>query len=371
MIVSAIKPDGDAAPDPAGVQTPTARPASSTAATGAVSASWAVPSNAVSGVYIAHLVRNDTRRRRARSCSWCATTPATPTSSCRPPTPPGRPTTPTAATASTSARSPARPATRWPTRPPTRSPTTGRSTRADDDGGARDLHYAEYPMIRFLERNGYDVSYVAERRRRPRRGAADQPQGLHLQRPRRVLVGRAARERRGRARRRRQPGVLQRQRGVLEDPLGERASTAPTPPTARWSPTRTRTSPRRSIHGPDVWTGTWRDPRFSPPADGGKPENALTGQDFRGQLRDGRQSRCPASTRSCASGATRRAASLGSTQTLTLAPGHARLRVGRRRRQRLPAGRSGSTSRRRPSAGSSCSPTTAAPRRTAAPPRTT
>ena len=31
---------------------------------------------------------------------------------------------------------------------------------------------------------------------------------------------------------------------------------------------------------PPTWTGTWRDPRFSPPADGGKPENALTGQEF-------------------------------------------------------------------------------------------
>jgi Domain of unknown function (DUF4082)/Bacterial Ig-like domain/Bacterial Ig domain/Purple acid Phosphatase, N-terminal domain len=31
---------------------------------------------------------------------------------------------------------------------------------------------------------------------------------------------------------------------------------------------------------PGVWTGTWRDPRFSPPADGGRPENALTGQLF-------------------------------------------------------------------------------------------
>lgn len=30
----------------------------------------------------------------------------------------------------------------------------------------------------------------------------------------------------------------------------------------------------------DVWTGTWRDPRFSPPADGGRPENELTGQIF-------------------------------------------------------------------------------------------
>lgn len=31
----------------------------------------------------------------------------------------------------------------------------------------------------------------------------------------------------------------------------------------------------------NVWTGTWRDPRFSPPADGGRPENALTGTFFR------------------------------------------------------------------------------------------
>jgi hypothetical protein len=29
-----------------------------------------------------------------------------------------------------------------------------------------------------------------------------------------------------------------------------------------------------------AWTGTWRDPRFSPPADGGRPENALTGTAF-------------------------------------------------------------------------------------------
>jgi WD40 repeat protein len=32
---------------------------------------------------------------------------------------------------------------------------------------------------------------------------------------------------------------------------------------------------------PPTWTGTWRDPRFSPPADGGRPENALVGNMFR------------------------------------------------------------------------------------------
>ncbi len=31
---------------------------------------------------------------------------------------------------------------------------------------------------------------------------------------------------------------------------------------------------------PPTWTGTWRDPTFSPPADGGLPENALTGTIF-------------------------------------------------------------------------------------------
>ncbi|KYC37736.1 hypothetical protein WA1_04250 [Scytonema hofmannii PCC 7110] len=31
---------------------------------------------------------------------------------------------------------------------------------------------------------------------------------------------------------------------------------------------------------PTTWTGTWRDPRFSPPKDGGRPENALTGTLF-------------------------------------------------------------------------------------------
>jgi hypothetical protein len=32
---------------------------------------------------------------------------------------------------------------------------------------------------------------------------------------------------------------------------------------------------------PPTWTGTWRDPTKSPPADGGKPENALNGTIFR------------------------------------------------------------------------------------------
>ena len=36
----------------------------------------------------------------------------------------------------------------------------------------------------------------------------------------------------------------------------------------------------QKIDPTNVWTGTWRDPRFSPPSDGGRPENSLLGQIF-------------------------------------------------------------------------------------------
>jgi hypothetical protein len=35
--------------------------------------------------------------------------------------------------------------------------------------------------------------------------------------------------------------------------------------------------PEEKIDPSPEWTGTWRDPSFSPPSDGGRPENALTG----------------------------------------------------------------------------------------------
>ena len=40
------------------------------------------------------------------------------------------------------------------------------------------------------------------------------------------------------------------------------------------------TTANAKIDPTPVWTGTWRDPRFSPPADGNRPENALTGTLF-------------------------------------------------------------------------------------------
>ncbi|MGW5360163.1 DUF4082 domain-containing protein [Actinopolymorpha pittospori] len=49
---------------------------------------------------------------------------------------------------------------------------------------------------------------------------------------------------------------------------------------------RTLVSYKETLAGQKIdpsaeWTGTWRDPRFSPPSDGGRPENALTGTFFR------------------------------------------------------------------------------------------
>ena len=42
----------------------------------------------------------------------------------------------------------------------------------------------------------------------------------------------------------------------------------------------THANARIDPQDPPTWTGTWRDPRFSPPSDGGRPENALTGTIF-------------------------------------------------------------------------------------------
>ena len=117
------------------------------------------------------------------------------------------------------------------------------------------LFNAEYPMLRWLEANGYDVSYFTGVDTRSQRRRDRQPQSVPVGRPRRVLVGRAARQRRGRARRRRPPRLLQRQRSAVEDALGDRASTARRRRAARWSATRKR-SHNAKIDPDPSWTGT-------------------------------------------------------------------------------------------------------------------
>ena len=291
----------------------------------AVSASWAVPTTAVSGLYIAHLVRNDTggasnipfvvRNDASHSDivvqtsdeTWQAynTWTGVPNTSnslytCSINCPSGAPT----AYKGASKVSYNRP---WHT--------------ALDDSGRSWFMYAEYDQIRFLERERVRRQLHERARRRDQTVAPAQPQDLPLLRPRRVLDGAAARERRGSPRRGREPGVLQRQRGVLEDPTGtqrrplEHAQPDAGVPTRRrtTTPPSTRRTRRR---GP----ARWMDPRFSPPADGGRPQNGLTGQLF--DVNSGTTDiTVPASYAKLRFWRNTRVASLNGNQSTTLDPG--------------------------------------------------
>ena len=141
------------------------------------------------------------------------------------------------------------------------------------------LFNAEYPMVRWLEANGYDVSYFT--------GVDSDRRGSELLEHRAFLsVGhdeywsaaqRAAVE-------------TARNAGVH---LGFFSGNEVFWKT-RWeasidgtsTPYRTlvaykETHANAKIDPTPAWTGTWRDPRFSPPADGGRPENGLTGTIFK------------------------------------------------------------------------------------------
>ena len=146
---------------------------------------------------------------------------------------------------------------------------------------------AEYPMIRWLEANGYDVSYFTGIDA-DRRGAEILEHKVFLS------VGH-------------DEYWSGKQRANVE------AARAANPPVhlaffsgnevywkTRWEPSidgsgtafRTLVSYKEthanakidpavdSVTGTPIWTGTWRDPRFSPPGDA-RPENSLTGTFFR------------------------------------------------------------------------------------------
>ncbi|MGE5323156.1 MAG: N,N-dimethylformamidase beta subunit family domain-containing protein, partial [Actinomycetota bacterium] len=141
--------------------------------------------------------------------------------------------------------------------------------------------YAEYPMILFLEANGYDVSYFTSVDA-ARNGALITNHKLYLS------VGHdeyASGPKRASIEAARAAGVN------LAFFSGNEFFWK-----TRWenstdgsnTPYRTLVCYKETLANavidpldPPTWTGTWRDPRFSPPADGGRPENALTGQLFR------------------------------------------------------------------------------------------
>ncbi|HEU4905897.1 MAG TPA: N,N-dimethylformamidase beta subunit family domain-containing protein, partial [Solirubrobacterales bacterium] len=154
-------------------------------------------------------------------------------------------------------------------------PLTVRQTSPEDSP-----FNAEYPMVRWLERNGYDVSYAG--------GVDSDRAGAELLEHEAFLsVGHDeywSGEQRANVEAARDAGVdlaffsgneifwkTRWEQSI--DGSGDEYRTLV-------SYKDTHADESIDPEGPETWTGTWRDPRFSPPGDGGLPENALSGTAF-------------------------------------------------------------------------------------------
>jgi methionine-rich copper-binding protein CopC len=155
-------------------------------------------------------------------------------------------------------------------------PFTTRGTGSEDW-----VFNAEYPMVRFLEANGYDVSYFSGADT-DRRGTLIKNHKMFMSSghdeywsgPQRTNVEAA-----------RDAGVnlaFFSGNEVFWKTRWEN-STDSSGTAYRTLVCYKETHADKVIdpQDPPTWTGTWRDPRFSPPADGGRPENGLTGTIFK------------------------------------------------------------------------------------------
>jgi hypothetical protein len=252
----------------------------------AVSASWAVPTNAVSGVYVAYLVdnasgatssiefvvRNDASSSdvlvQTSDSTWEAYNSYGGNSLyiCSIDCPAGNPGGYKGA-AEVSYNRPFL--------------ITGTDLQGDDEPygvDEKEVFWAEYPMIQFLEREGYNVSYTNE-------SEVEQDPSLLLNHKIFMSSGHDEYWSSG-------------QRAAVQAAVNAGVNLAFFSGNEMFWKTRWASSidgsdtPYRTIvtykethynapvdpDDPPTWTGTWRDPRFSPPADGDQPENALTGQ---------------------------------------------------------------------------------------------
>jgi hypothetical protein len=149
------------------------------------------------------------------------------------------------------------------------------NTRGGTPQGRDFVFSNEYPMIRFLESNGYDVSYQA--------GVdSDRLGSLITNHKTFVSVGHDeywSGAQRANVEAARNAGVNLAFFSGNEvfwktryEPGIDGANV-----NYRTLVTYKETWANAKIDPSPEWTGTWRDPRFSPPANGGKPENSLTG----------------------------------------------------------------------------------------------
>ena len=139
--------------------------------------------------------------------------------------------------------------------------------------------YAEYPMIRFLERNGYDVSYFSD--------VDTARSGAEILNHKSFMsVGHDeywSAEQRNNVVAARNAGVNLAFFSGNEIFWKTRFAASITPGAQAW---RTIVCYKESKEttvpidpaDPPTSTGAWRDPRFGAPADGAKPENAVSGQ---------------------------------------------------------------------------------------------
>ena len=147
-------------------------------------------------------------------------------------------------------------------------------------GTSNFVFYGEYPMVRWLESNGYDVSYTSS----VDLVRASSPLTNH-----KVLLSAGhdeywSNEMRSAIQGARDAGVNLVNLTGNEDFWKIRWETSLD---SSHTANRTLVCYKETLDNrvldpqdPPTWTGTWRDPRFSPPADGGKPENALGGTIF-------------------------------------------------------------------------------------------
>src|SRR5499433_640768 len=260
----------------------------------AVSASWAVPSTAVSGLYLAHLKRDDTTTgngslipfvvRNDTSHSdilfqtadetwqayntWPSTTNGNSLYQC----------------GGSGAANPNCP-------PLSHATYTGASkvsynrpwqSGADDSGGRSWFMYAEYNMIRFLEENGYDVSYTSGL-------DMSQPGAASIIEQHKIFLTAGHDEywtgqQRANVTAARDAGVnmafFTGNEVFWKTRLEPSIDGSNTPNRTLVTYKETHYDAPVDPQDPPTWTGAWADPRFSPPGDGGQPQNALTGQLF-------------------------------------------------------------------------------------------
>jgi hypothetical protein len=235
----------------------------------AESASWAVPADAVSGIYLGRLVRPDTNGAshivfvvrndashsdllfQTSDTSWQAYNEFGGNS---------------LYTGSPAGRA---------YKVSYNRPFTTRGTTPEDW-----VFNAEYPMVRWLESNGFDVSYTTGLDS-DRRGALISQHGTFMS------VGHDeywSGNQRTNVEAARAAGVNLAffsgneafWKTRWESSIAGPATTYRTLVSYKETHANTVLDPQ----DPPTWTGTWRDPRFSPPADGGRPENALSGTIF-------------------------------------------------------------------------------------------